>query len=100
MLLHITLSVRRSELEAFRTFEHHAARVMSKHGGAIERVLVLKTREDEPHKEVHILSFPSEDAYAAYRASPEIAAFQPMREVSVERTELAVATPGPNYGAL
>jgi hypothetical protein len=46
------------------------------------------------------LSFPCEDAYAAYRASPEIAAFQPMREVSVVRTELAVATPGPDYGAV
>lgn len=98
MLLHITLTVRRSELESFRTFEHEAARVMGKHGGAIERVLVLKTRDDEPHKEVHLVSFPSEDAYGVFRASPEIAAFQPLRERSVLRTEIALATPGPAYG--
>lgn len=99
MLLMITLTVSRAELESFRTFEHEAARVMGKHGGALERAIVLRTKPSEPHREVHLVSFPSEDAYAAYRASPELAAFMPLREVSVLKTEISPAEPGPSYGA-
>ena len=99
MLLMITVAVLRSELESFRTYEHEAARIMKKHGGALERSLVLRTKPEEPHKEVHLVSFPSEDAYHSSRANPELAAFQALREVSVLRTELVRADPGPDYGA-
>ena len=98
MLLHVVLSVRRDSLDAFREFEHEAARIMKKHGGSLERVLVQHTPEHEPHREVHIVSFPSEDAYRAYRASPELAAFQPLREQSVVKTDLIRVTEGPLYG--
>ncbi len=99
MLMVVTLTVRRDALDSFRTFEHEAARIMAKHGGSLERTVVLKTRADEPHKEVHIVAFPSPDAYEAYRVSPELAAFMHLREVSVVKTDLAIGEPGPNYGA-
>ena len=84
MLMVVTLTVRRDALDSFRTFEHEAARIMAKHGGSLERTVVLKTRADEPHKEVHIVAFPSP---------------MHLREVSVVKTDLAIGEPGPNYGA-
>lgn len=98
MLMVVTLTVRRDALDSFRTFEHEAARIMQKHGGALERAVVLRTKPEEPHKEVHVVSFPSADAYEAYRVSPELAAFMHLREVSVTKTEIAMGDPGPVYG--
>jgi uncharacterized protein (DUF1330 family) len=97
MLLHVTLHVRRDALDTFREFEHEAARILRKHGGELERVLVMRTVESEPYREVHVMSFPSEDAYEAYRVSPELAAFLPMRERSVVKTELCKVEEGSRY---
>lgn len=99
MMMLVTLTVRRDELESFRLFEDEAARIMAKHGGALERSIVLPTPPDQPHREVHVVSFPSEAAYAAYRANPELAAFLAHREKSVLKTEVVVGEAGPRYGA-
>jgi uncharacterized protein (DUF1330 family) len=97
MLLHVTLHVRRDAIDTFREFEHEAARILRKHGGELERVLVLRTPESEPYREVHVLSFPSADAYEAYRVSPELAAFMPMRERSVVKTDVCHASDAERY---
>ncbi len=136
LLLVATLTIRRDALDSFREFEHEAARIMAKHGGKLEKAIIVRaaqrpppsgrggpprsrrsspgTRDGEPesppapaslpgeanehHKEIHIVSFPSDDAYEAYRVSPELAAFMHLREVSVVKTELVMGDLGPAYG--
>ena len=99
MIRIVILTVRPEALDAFRAFEHQAARIMARHGGAIERVVVVKPAAPETqHKEVHLVTFPSAEAFAAYRADPALKALAPLREASVVSTETWEGEEGPTYG--
>jgi uncharacterized protein (DUF1330 family) len=94
------LTVRRDALDRFRAFERHAAAVMARHGGRIERTVVVSP-EGSPElvKEVHIVTFPDERAYAAYREDPRRGELAHLRDESVVHTETLVGEDGPDYGA-
>ena len=99
MLIVAILTVRRDRDEDFRRFETAAARIMARHGGAIERTVAL----DDPHggetfRELHLVRFPGEAAFAAYRTEPELAALRPLRDAAVVATETWTGTDGPTYG--
>ena len=102
MLIVAVLTVRRARADEFRRFEDAAARIMARHGGAIERAIVLDPRTgDDPDafRELHIVRFPDEAAFAAYRREPDLAALQPLRAAAVISTELWTGSDGPSYGA-
>jgi uncharacterized protein (DUF1330 family) len=94
------LSVRRDALDRFRAFERHAAAVMARHGGRIERTVVVSA-ESAPGvvKEVHIVTFPDAAAFDAYRADPRRDELAHLRDASVVHTEVLVGEDGPDYGA-
>jgi len=99
MLLVVILTVRPEALDAFRAFERQAARIMARHGGRIERAIVIPPGPPGPSfKEVHLVSFPSPEALAAYRADPALQALTPLRETAVLNTEIWVGEEGPQYG--
>jgi uncharacterized protein (DUF1330 family) len=99
MTLVVILTVRRDALEAFRTFEHHAAAVMADHGGRIERTVVVAPAETPDRvKEVHVVTFPDAVAWRGYRADARLAAVSHLREASVLDTEVLVGEDGPDYG--
>jgi hypothetical protein len=94
-----TLTVRAAALDEFREFERHAARVMARHGGAIERT-VFATVDGAPElaREIHLVTFPSEAAFTRYRADPELDAHAPLRARAIVSTELVIGIDGPDYG--
>ena len=96
----VTLTVRRERLEDFRAFERRAAAVMADHGGRIERTVVAPV-EDRPDllTEVHVVTFPGEAAFAAYRGDPRLRALAPLRESSVVATAILAGEDGPDYSA-
>jgi hypothetical protein len=100
MTLVAILSVRREALEMFRAFERHAAGVMARHGGRIERTVVASP-EDAPGlvKEVHVVTFPDAQAFLAYRDDPRLRELAHLRDASVVHTEVLVGEDGPDYGA-
>jgi hypothetical protein len=49
-------------------------------------------------REVHLVTFPNEQALAAYQADPALRALAPLREASVVRTEILTGEEGPDYG--
>jgi uncharacterized protein (DUF1330 family) len=99
MLLVVTLTVRPGALDAFRAFERQAARIMARHGGAIERaVYIPPAQPGAPSQEVHLVSFPSPEALAAYRADPALQALASLREAAVLHTEILTGEEGPRYG--
>jgi hypothetical protein len=99
MTLVVTLTVRVDALDSFRLFEHQAARVMARHGGAIERSVVIpQGGGEEFFREVHIVSFPNAEAFAAYRADGTLAGIRHLRDESVVATEVLVGEDGPEYG--
>ena len=89
LVLVATLTVRRAAQAAFRQYETAAARIMSRHGGTIERVIELEGEESaETFREVHIVTFPDRAAFDAYRADPEIVALAALRKSAIVNTEI------------
>jgi antibiotic biosynthesis monooxygenase (ABM) superfamily enzyme len=91
------MTVRRAALETFRAFEREAAAVMATHGGRIERTIVVPGDADVL-KEIHVVTFPHEQAYAAYRGDDRRRALAPLRDESVVHTEVLIGEDGPRYG--
>jgi uncharacterized protein (DUF1330 family) len=99
LVLVARLFVRPGHEEDFRRFETEAARLVRRHGGALERVIRCEPPAvglEAPH-EVHLLSFPSAEALAAYRADPALAALAPLRARAILRTEITTGRDRPPY---
>lgn len=96
MLLVAILTVPRAQLDAFRAYEHAAAKIMARHHGAIERALVVDTGGDTL-RELHIVRFATDDDFARYRADPELLALADVRARCVLSTEILPASDGPTY---
>jgi antibiotic biosynthesis monooxygenase (ABM) superfamily enzyme len=93
----------RQGLEAeFEAYERKVARVMARHGGVIERAIrtsgASRDGSDEPF-EVHLLRFPTQARYDAYRDDPERRSLSGERERIITKTDVLVGTPGPTYGS-
>lgn len=98
MLVVALLTVDRAELARFRRYETAAAAIMRRHGGAIERALVLDPDPALPTlRELHIVRFADAAGFAAYRADPALAALAGDRARCVTATELWPAADGPAY---
>lgn len=89
------LTVRVEALEAFREFETQAARIMARHGGAIERTMVEPSSVPGEVTELHWVTFPDRESFDAYRQDPALDAIRHLREASVIKTELRLGEPGP-----
>ena len=92
------LTVRRERADEFRRFEAAASRIMARHGGAIERTVVLDAAPaDETFRELHLVRFPDEAALRAYRTDPELTALAALRESAISATEIWTGIDGPTY---
>jgi aspartate racemase len=96
MVIVAVLSIVPGELQAFRAFERRAAQVMARHGGSIERAVYLPGPSE---RELHLVRFPSEAAYQAYRADPEQVELTPLRAATVQSTEMLFGEDAPAYRA-
>jgi hypothetical protein len=99
LALLVILTVARAKLDEFRAFEQRAAGILGAYGGVIERALVFAAEDPQHLKEVHVVSFPNAQAFASYRADPELAALAPLRERVIAATEIWVGRNGPQYMA-
>jgi antibiotic biosynthesis monooxygenase (ABM) superfamily enzyme len=93
----------REGLEAeFETYERKVSRVMTRYGGVIERAIRTTTtaahESDQPF-EVHVLRFPSQELYDAYRDDAERRALSAERAAIIANTDVLVGTLGPTYAA-
>jgi len=100
MILIAILTVRKEAQEKFRAFEAHAAAVMKMHGGRIERTIVVAPDgSPDVFREIHVVTFPSAQAFAEYRNDPRLGQVAHLREDSVLNTEIFLGEEGPTYGA-
>lgn len=100
MILVAILTVRRDALDKFRAFERQAAALMTRHGGRIERtVVVAPDGSAEVVKEIHVVTFPDEQALVAYRADERLGELAHLRDESVVHTAVFVGEDGPRYHA-
>jgi uncharacterized protein (DUF1330 family) len=100
MTLVAILTVRKEAQAAFRKFETYAAGVMKTHGGRIERTIVVAPDgSPEVFKEIHVVTFPDAQAFAAYRNDERLRQMTHLRDESVVHTEILIGEDGPTYGA-
>jgi uncharacterized protein (DUF1330 family) len=98
MTLVAILTVRTRAMESFRDYERRAARAMARHGGAIERTVVIPARDGEDtFKEIHIVTFPDETSFELYRNDEEMVRWAHLRLESVVATEILIGEDGPEY---
>lgn len=96
----VILTVRTDAEAKFRAFERHAAAVMREHGGRIERtVAVAPDGRSGVFKEVHVVTFPDEGAYARYRNDERLRPMARLRDEAVVDTQVLVGEEGPDYHA-
>ena len=91
LILVVTLTVRREAVAAFDHFERQAAGIMARYGGQVEREIRLA--DDglmDTFRDIHIVSFPDEASFEAYRQDAELASLRPLREQAVVSTELVM----------
>ena len=65
-------------VERFRRYEDAVLPLVAEHGGRLERRL----RDASGQVEVHVVAFPSPEAFASYRADPRRAAHAELLEAS------------------
>ena len=88
LVLVVSLWLRDGDVPGFEEFERQAARLMARHGGRIERAIRRSAGAGSPDDpfEVHIVTFPTPAAFAAYRADPDTSLLAPLRETLIART--------------
>jgi len=71
----------------FEEFESSAAEIMRRHGGAIERRIRCASQPDsgEPY-EVHIVTFPDQQALDRYRKDPDLEQLAELRAKAIHHT--------------
>jgi len=87
-VLVVSLWIREGAVAQFEAFERQVALIQGRHGARIERAIRVAgaaANAAEPF-EVHVVSFPSADALAAYRADPELTALADLRATIFTRT--------------
>jgi uncharacterized protein (DUF1330 family) len=98
MTLVAILTVRKDAEEKFRAFERQAAAAMGAYGGRIERTVIIAPEgRTGVFKEVHVVTFPSMQAYADYRNDPRLGQLARLRDESVVDTEVLFGEEGPDY---
>jgi uncharacterized protein (DUF1330 family) len=83
----------------FEAYEQKAARIMRRYGGVIRKVVRVSNADPSNGQpfEVHVLSFPSLEAFHSYRADAELSGLAEERSAAILRTELLLGKPGPTY---
>ncbi len=98
LLLVVSLWIRPGQADAFAAYERRIVPILSRHGGQIERTIrVVLTDADGPF-EVHLVRFPSPDAFDRYRADPDTLTLAAERARIIARTDLVRGSDGPSYG--
>jgi hypothetical protein len=92
-----TLGVRKEAVEQFRRYERTAARVMRKYGGDIARTVALPLADPALIEELHLVTFPDAEAFAAYQRDPELAELGGLRAAAIATTRVVIGAEGPDY---
>jgi antibiotic biosynthesis monooxygenase (ABM) superfamily enzyme len=98
----VRMWIRKGLETEFEAYERKVSRIMTRYGGVIEHAIraakAAVHKSDEPF-EVHVLRFPSQDLYDAYRDDAERCALSAERAAIITNTDVFVGTQGPTYAA-
>ena len=101
LLLIVSLWINGKDIAAFEAFERKAAAIMLHYGGRIEKVLRCSDADltsGSPF-EIHLVSFPDDHAFQAYRDDEQTRELGSLRQAVIERTEIWRGEEIAPYGA-
>jgi len=82
----------------FDQFETAAARIMARHGGAIDRrIRITRAAGDNLPHEVHLVSFPDDASIQRYRADPELQGLAELRARAIRETVVWTGSDLPRF---
>lgn len=74
------------DFKAFESYERKASEVMAEYGGLIIGGYELERNEDDSGIEFHVVSFPSESDFEAYKQDQVMASLANLREQAISKT--------------
>ncbi len=80
-----TLYIHPGREAEFKQFETAAESIMRRYGGRLERRIGFPTGLDQPH-EVHLVTFPNQQAFEKYRADADLQALADLRGRAIRQT--------------
>lgn len=85
----VTLEVKDFELLA--VFEKQAVKIMRSYGGNLVRAFETTRNEDGSGQEVHLLEFPSDDAFAEYRSDSRLIEHAELRKKAIDSMVVVIS---------
>ena len=83
----------------FEAYETKAARIMKRYGGQIERTIrPVEGGDANTPFEIHVLRFPDQLQFDAFRADDELKALAPERAAVITRSVAVLGIEAPVYG--
>ena len=98
----VSLWIHPGRVAEFEAYEGKAARIMQRYGGVVQKVIRISSANPSSNGqpfEVHVLGFPSLEAFHSYRADSELAGLAAERSAAISRTDVLVGETGPKYEA-
>ena len=87
-------------LLALQSFEQKVLPLLEKHGGRLDAAFTPNpetTSVDDRPDEIHVLSFPSEAAFVAYREDPKLLALSEERTKAIRNTQFIAGNAVTSY---
>ena len=76
----------------FDAFEEQAFAIMREHGAKIVEIRTGDPAQQDGPDEIHVLRFPSQQAFDGYRADPRLTSLATLRDQSIARTEIEITS--------
>lgn len=95
-MIYILVKLKVNNFDALKVFERQAVKIMEKHSGKM--MFAFETAKDTTDgEEIHVLEFPNEEAFIAYRKDDAHKALAELRENAIISTEISVSSKLKNY---
>mgnify|MGYP000341273109 CR=1 FL=1 len=90
-MIHILVKLEIKDFSALEVFEKQASVIMEKYQGRIVSAFETMRGSDGSGEEIHILEFPSEEAFSHYRSDNSLASLAGQRAQAISNTELTIS---------
>ena len=90
-MLHVLVRLTVKDFASLAQFEPHAAQIMAGYGGQIIAAFETVHNSDGSGEEVHLLSFPDEAAFNAYKNDATLKSLTALRKQAIAATAISVS---------
>ncbi len=89
-MIYILVKLKVKNFDALDAFERQAVKIMEKHSGKM--MFAFETAKDTTGgEEIHVLEFPNEEAFIAYRKDDAHKALAELRESAIISTDIIIS---------